>query len=377
MKSILKKITGIIVSIFLTFGMLCCSNGSGGSDSPSSDKATVATPTFSIASGKVYEGTKVKITCGTEGAKIFYTTDGSVPTASSIEYTTEISITSAITIKAIALKAEMNDSAVATVSYTIKEPEKIPEGFEKIIKGNTGNFYIAKTELTYTEWYAVYQWAVNNGYIFHNLGREGNSGTDGAVPTENSKQPVTNISWRDAVVWCNAASEKAGLVPVYEYQGSVLKEAENYSSSGTNTANTTDVENSKADNLTVKAEANGYRLPTVEEWRVAAKAGATYPFSGSNNINEVAWWSENSENKTHDVGTKTANDYGLYDMSGNVWEWCQNLWSGGGTYRSYCGGGYDQPQYVCNISMDSSISYYFSYTNDKNRGFRVVRSANY
>ena len=157
----------------------------------------------------------------------------------------------------------------------------------------------------------------------------------------------------------------------------MLKEAENYLSSGTNTANTTNVENSKADNLTVKAEANGYRLPTVEEWRVAAKAGATYPFSGSNNIDEVAWWYDNSENKTHDVGTKPANDYGLYDMSGNVWEWCQNLWSGGGTYRSYCGGGYDQPQYVCNISMDSSISYYFSHTKDINRGFRVVRSANY
>ena len=80
----------------------------------------VATPIFSIESGAVDSGTSVTITCGTEGAKIYYTTDGSEPTASSAEYTAAISVTPPMTLKAIAVKDGMNDSAVASASYTIK-----------------------------------------------------------------------------------------------------------------------------------------------------------------------------------------------------------------------------------------------------------------
>lgn len=80
----------------------------------------VATPIFSIESGAVNSGTEVTITCATEGAKIYYTTDGTEPTASSTEYTGAISITEAVTLKAIAVKDGMNDSAVASASYTIK-----------------------------------------------------------------------------------------------------------------------------------------------------------------------------------------------------------------------------------------------------------------
>ena len=83
-------------------------------------KGTVATPEFSLASGAVESGTSVTITCSTEGAKIYYTTDGNEPTASSTEYTAAISITEAVTLKAIAVKDGMNDSAVASASYTIK-----------------------------------------------------------------------------------------------------------------------------------------------------------------------------------------------------------------------------------------------------------------
>ncbi len=161
--------------------------------------------------------------------------------------------------------------------------EQIPEGFVKVTGTDVGSFYISKTELTYTEWYEVYQWAVTNGYIFQDLGREGSNGTDGAAPTEGSKQPVTYDSWRDAVVWCNAASEKAGLTPVYEYEGSVLKEAENYNSWGTNSENTTNVSagNGKAEKATVNTTANGYRLPPEAEWEYAAKGGANFTYSGS------------------------------------------------------------------------------------------------
>ncbi|MDD6296449.1 MAG: chitobiase/beta-hexosaminidase C-terminal domain-containing protein, partial [Treponema sp.] len=89
-------------------------------------KETVATPAFSVASGAVNSGTSVTITCITEGAKIYYTTDGSDPTASGTEYTAAISVTPPMTLKAIAVKDGMNDSAVATASYTIKETVATP-----------------------------------------------------------------------------------------------------------------------------------------------------------------------------------------------------------------------------------------------------------
>ncbi|MDR0997969.1 MAG: formylglycine-generating enzyme family protein, partial [Treponema sp.] len=78
-------------------------------------------------------------------------------------------------------------------------------------------FYLAKYETTYELWYEVYQWATTSGgYTFANPGQEGHNGTAGAAPTEAGKtEPVTTISWRDAVVWCNAYSEKSGKEPVY------------------------------------------------------------------------------------------------------------------------------------------------------------------
>ena len=95
-----------------------------GSKLPSAQN--VATPTFSIPAGEVASGTSVTITCTTAGAKIYYTTDGSTPTASSTEYTAAISVTTAVTIKAIAVKDGMNNSVVASVSYTIKEKVATP-----------------------------------------------------------------------------------------------------------------------------------------------------------------------------------------------------------------------------------------------------------
>ena len=115
MKSILKKVAGVAVAAVLTLGMFSCSNGI---DYPV--KQAVATPIFSIESGAVNSGTSVTISCATDGAKIYYTTDSSDPTASSTEYTAAISVTAAVTLKAIAVKDGMNDSAVASVSYTIK-----------------------------------------------------------------------------------------------------------------------------------------------------------------------------------------------------------------------------------------------------------------
>ena len=116
MKSILKMVAGIALAAVLALGMFGCSDGSD--DNPV--KETVATPEFSVASGAVNSGTEVTITCATEDAKIYYTTNGSEPTASSTEYAGAISVTPPMTLKAIAVKSGMNDSAVASVSYTIK-----------------------------------------------------------------------------------------------------------------------------------------------------------------------------------------------------------------------------------------------------------------
>ncbi|MCI7437509.1 MAG: chitobiase/beta-hexosaminidase C-terminal domain-containing protein [Spirochaetia bacterium] len=115
MKSNLKKVVGVALAAVLALGMICCSNGN---DDPV--KETVATPEFSVESGAVDSGTEVTITCATDGAKIYYTTDGSEPTASSTEYADAISVTTAVTLKAIAVKSGMNDSAVASASYKIK-----------------------------------------------------------------------------------------------------------------------------------------------------------------------------------------------------------------------------------------------------------------
>ena len=118
MKSILKKVAGVAVAAVLALGMIGCSNGS---DDPV--KETVATPAFSVESGAVNSGTSVTISCATEGAKIYYTTDGNDPTAESTAYTEAIRVTEAVTFKAIAVKSGMNNSVVASASYTIYTPK--------------------------------------------------------------------------------------------------------------------------------------------------------------------------------------------------------------------------------------------------------------
>ena len=128
MKSILKKVAGLALTAVLALGMFGCSNGSDDPVMPPvSGKQTVATPAFSVASGAVDSGTSVTISCATDGAEIYYTTDGTEPTAESTEYTAAISITEAVTLKAIAVKDGMNDSAVSSASYTIKGTVSTPE----------------------------------------------------------------------------------------------------------------------------------------------------------------------------------------------------------------------------------------------------------
>ncbi|MGM0601401.1 MAG: formylglycine-generating enzyme family protein, partial [Candidatus Rifleibacteriota bacterium] len=182
---------------------------------------------------------------------------------------------------------------------------------------------------------------------------------------KGTQLPVEFVSWFDAVKFCNKLSRKKGFKPVYKIDGSTV---------------------------TWNVNTDGYRLPTEAEWEFAACGGnktLKYTYPGGNKAESIGWFVKNSEKKTHPIGMKKSNELGFYDMGGNVYEWCWDIYGWYDTdfqidptgplvaptkeiFRVYRGGCF----YSKKIRLKSKTrSCYFQDRKEEYIGFRLARSA--
>ncbi len=344
-----------------------------------------ARPEFNPPGGSYDLPINVTITSATPGATIHYTIDGGDPNPASAVYSGPVSISQTTTLKAKACREGWSDSATARDTYTIAPPPDrmvyVPGG--TFTMGDTHGvglpeelpthsvtldpFYIGKYEVTQAEWQAV-------------MGS--NPAHDCGV---GYNYPVYLVSWYAVLKYCNLRSKAEGLNPVYSISGT------------TNPAYWGEVPNS--DNAAWNAaicdwSANGYRLPTEAEWEYAAR-GATnapdYLYSGSDEVDTVAWYWDNwgeEHRTTHAVGELAPNGIGAHDMSGNVWEWCWDWYSGdyygsspgvnptgpgSGLYRLIRGGNWYIHAFASRVSFRGAYDPYYSLNL---HGFRLCRAIN-
>lgn len=171
------------------------------------------------------------------------------------------------------------------------------------------------TILTPIEPFLIGCYPVTKGFYYSVMEKELGADNDHSTP-------VVNVSWLDAVKFCNILSKKMGLDNYYTIDYATETAA-------------------------INSNSNGYRLPTDAEWQYACKAGSNKYQYGP--IEDIAWYKGNSENKIHEVGLKQPNAWNLYDMIGNVWEWCWDLYNPAtyGTYRIFRGGSWAEAERGC------------------------------
>ncbi|WP_328321463.1 formylglycine-generating enzyme family protein [Streptomyces sp. NBC_00388] len=204
-----------------------------------------------------------------------------------------------------------------------------------------------RDEGTRTNWtVAVRAFSLAPYPVTHELYRSVQGG-EGSAPA-GPRTPVTEVSWGEAVRFCNLLSRQAGLDPCY-----VLGQ------------------DPEARDVRCDWEADGYRLPSEAEWEYACRAGTSGVRYGE--LDDIAWHRGNSGDRVHPVATRAPNAWGLHDMLGNVWEWCWDVYDPGvyGPYRVFRGGGaYDAPR-GCRASCRRKSHPAFRVDD---LGFRLARS---
>jgi formylglycine-generating enzyme required for sulfatase activity len=282
----------------------------------------------------------------------------------------------------ISLKFNKVPSTVYIESKNIMKPEYITiEKQTCIIGSDMGNdekpihkafidcIHVLDAPVTYYQWKKIYNWAIIHGYQLNNSGNIGGDYDENVIHIIS--EPVTKINWYDTVKWCNALSEYEEKEPVYFTDG---RKKTIYRTG-----------NIPLSSNCVAWEKSGYRLLTEAEWEGSARAGSTGHFFWGNDkhlMNDYTWNCFNSGFKTHPVKTKLPNGLNLYDLMGNVYEWCWD-WHGAyvphsdgiygpgtGSVRIVRGGSFDSDEYNFRCAKRPSNSPE-SATHDI--GFRVCR----